>query len=233
MFIGITGNSGSGQTTVAEVFERLGARVCSLDETGHRLMERRQVRSALAKSFCRPEFEHFSGAEIRRQLSDSIFLEQELLTLLESVLHPVMIRWAGLCRSVLDDRPGIWVLEGALLFELGLERHADTVILVSDSLNRVQERLIDRDRIDPEIVLARWAHQWSLSRKRHLADIVVDNSGTLEELTEKAERLYISLTETETGHLLNDQSRNCDRHRDTRNSGSHQKLRRCRERSHG
>lgn len=205
MFIGITGNSGSGQTTVAGVFERLGARVCSLDETGHRLMERRQVRSALAKSFCRPEFEHISGTEIRRQLGDSIFLDQERLTLLESVLHPMMIRWAGICRSTLEGNPGIWVLEGALLFELGLETLVDTVVLVSDSLNRVQERLIERDRIDAEVINARWAHQWPLSRKRHLADIVVDNSGTLEELTEKAERLYISLTETETGYLPNDQ----------------------------
>jgi len=205
MFIGLTGNSGTGQTTVAGVFQKLGARVCSLDETGHRLMDRRQVRSALAKSFYRPEFEHISGALIRRQLADSIFLEQEHLTLLESILHPMMIRWAGLCRSILEGSPGVWVLEGALLFELGLEKLVDTVILVSDSLNRAQERLVDRDRIDTEVVLARWAHQWPLSRKRHLASIVLDNCGTLEELTEKAERLYISLTETETGRLLNDQ----------------------------
>jgi dephospho-CoA kinase len=117
----------------------------------------------------------------------------------------MMIRWAGLCRSVLEGSPGIWVLEGALLFELGLDTLVDMVILVSDSLNRVQERLIDRDRISTDVVVARWAHQWPLSRKRDLADIAVDNCGTLEELTEKAERLYISLTETKTGRLLNDQ----------------------------
>jgi dephospho-CoA kinase len=194
LFIGVTGNSGTGQTTVARVFSAMGAGVCSLDETGHRLLEREVVRYALAKRLYKPELKSMPGSGVRRELSRTAFSSPGTMDAVEEVLHPLMKRWAVLSRSRLEDIEGVWVLEGALIFEMGLEGLFDRVILVRDTMERSAHRLSARDGIGNEVVTARWARQWTLDRKAGLADCVLENSASLDELNEKARRLYISLT---------------------------------------
>ncbi len=194
MFLGVTGNSGTGQTTVAAAFSALGASVCSLDATGHRLLERSSVRSALAKRLYRPDLISMSGPELRAELSHYAFARPDIMEAVEAVLHPLMKRWTFLSRSLLGNREEVWVLEGALIFELNLDGLLDSVVLVSDTEKRSCKRLEKRDGIGRDIVSARWARQLPLGRKKRLADHVIENSGSLDELNEEAQRLYISLT---------------------------------------
>jgi dephospho-CoA kinase len=194
MFLGVTGNSGTGQTTVAAAFSALGASVCSLDATGHRLLERNSVRSALARGLYRPDLISLSGPELRRELSLYAIDRPDVMETVEAVLHPLMKRWAFLSRSLLRNREGVWVLEGALIFEMNLDGLLDSVVLVSDTEERSCKRLEKRDGIGRDIVSARWARQLPINRKKYLADHVIDNSGSLAELNEEAKRLYISLT---------------------------------------
>ena len=194
MFLGVTGNSGTGQSTVAAAFAALGANVCSLDATGHRLLERESIRSVLSMRLYRPDFMSMSGSEVRADLSRSAFAWPDIMEAVEAVLHPLMKRWAMFSRSLLGSLEGVWVLEGALIFEMDLDVLLDSVVLVSDTEERSWKRLAKRDGIDRDIVSKRWARQLPLSRKRCLADHVIENSGSLDELNEEAQRLYISLT---------------------------------------
>jgi dephospho-CoA kinase len=194
MFLGVTGNSGTGQTTVADTFATLGARVCSLDATGHRLLKRNSVRSALAVRLSRPDFMSMSGSEMRAELSRSAFTRTDIMEAVEEVLHPIMRRWALLSRSILENLEGVWVLEGALIFEMGLDGLLDSVVLVCDTEERACKRLEKRDRISSDIVSARWARQLPLSTKRCLAEHVIENRSSLDELIEEARRIYILLT---------------------------------------
>ena len=75
-----------------------------------------------------------------------------------------------------------------------LSQTMDSVILVADTPERASARLQARDGIGSDTVSSRWARQWPIERKRILADHVIENSGTLEELNDSARRLYISLT---------------------------------------
>jgi len=195
MFVGITGNSGTGQSAVAAVFAGMGAVVCSLDGAGHRLLDRKYVRSDLAMKLYRPELTHMTGLSVRTELARSAFTDHGIMEALESVLHPRMRRWASLSRQLLDGSGGVVVLEGALIFELGLDALLDRMVVVTDTERRSAERLRARDGVGPEIVTARWKRQWNLQRKAGLADYVLENRGTLSELNEEAKNLYISLAD--------------------------------------
>ena len=82
-----------------------------------------------------------------------------------------------------------------MIFELGIETVLDTVVVVADTLERVRERVIERDPDRPaDIAESRWRAQWPMQRKIGLADHVIVNDGSLEQLTLSAERLYIALT---------------------------------------
>jgi dephospho-CoA kinase len=193
MFVGITGNSGTGQSAVAAVFAGMGARVCSLDETGHRLLDRQYVRSRLAMVLYRPELTSMTGPCVRAELARSAFADGRVMEALESVMHPRMSRWARLSRRLLEGSGGMSVLEGALLFELGLDSLVDRIVVVTDTERRAAERLRSRNGVGPDTVTARWKRQWNLQRKAGLADYVLENRGTLEELNAEAANLYISL----------------------------------------
>jgi dephospho-CoA kinase len=192
-FLGVTGNSGTGQSTVAGVFGELGARVCSLDAAGHRLLDRFYVRSDLAMRLYRPELTTLSVVRIREELGLRAFRDVGVMDALESVLHPRMKRWASLGRRMLDGEGGVTVLEGALIYELGLDRLLDRVVVVTDTIERAGSRLENRDGVGTDIVSARWQRQWPIERKAGLADFVLENSGSLGELNDAARNLYISL----------------------------------------
>jgi dephospho-CoA kinase len=190
MLLGVTGNSGCGQTTFAAELARCGAGVCSLDNVGHRLLKRPRVAREVGDVLELPGLSDQAPAAIRRRVGERVFGQPEMLRALNSLVHPMMRRWAHLSAARLGGRPGLFVLEGALILELDLAVLLDHLVVVEDTLERCQHRLAARDGADPETVRARWRAQWSLERKRACADAVVRNSGGRQELREQARALY-------------------------------------------
>ncbi len=178
MLVALTGNSGSGASTVAGFWEERGCRVCSLDRTGHRLMEKPRIRAALKV----PGLDRVSGPQARRILRERAFTEPGLLDDINRVMHPVMIRWVAFCAERCRGLPGVWVLEGALVFELGLEKYFDTVVAVVDTPERAVLRIIQRDGVSRRVATARRRRQLPPEIKAGKADLVIRNSGTLEDL---------------------------------------------------
>lgn len=175
--IGITGNSGCGQTTAAEYLNDECAGICSLDMVGHRLLDRHYVISELADAFSRPEFNHMAGKTIRTELRAIVHNDPEAYAVLNAVLHPRMIGWAAQCAQALRKMKGVWILEGALICELGINDLVDFLIVVQDSELRSISRVAARDNISYEDAAERWKVQLPIEYKSRLADAVVINSG--------------------------------------------------------
>jgi len=194
MLLTVTGNSGCGQTTFAAELGRLGARVCSLDRVGHRILSRPAVSAAVAEELGLDGCGDLSPREFRRMVGKRVFADSGSRRRLESILHPRMRRWAHISAGRLHDRRGLWVLEGALVLELGLGELADVIVVVSDTLQRCRLRAAARDGIDPATVEARWAAQWSIRRKESLADVVVANSEGVGRLLARSRALYSELS---------------------------------------
>lgn len=176
--VGITGNSGSGQSTAAGFAAEVCSGVCSLDAVGHRLLDRTYVISDLAMRLCRPDLLRLRGVALRRELGRSAFSDPALLDAVNAVLHPRMIGWARSAAVTLRTLPGLRVLEGALIIELGIAPLLDRLIVVRDTLERSARRVGLRDGIPEAEVARRWSRQLPLETKAEMADWVVDNLGT-------------------------------------------------------
>ncbi len=190
MLLGLTGCSGTGASTVAAVWAEAGASLCSLDRTGHRFLDRKPVKLALERRLDIPGLAGLTGGEIRRKLRETAFTHPGVLHGVNGVLHPRLQRWTAISAGILRNRPGVFVLDAALVFELGLESFTDLTVTVRDTFPRCSERLVIRDGISPEAARGRWERQLDIMEKCRRSNFVIDNSGSLEELKSRAARFY-------------------------------------------
>ena len=132
--IGLTGAPGSGKTAAAAVFGELGAKVIALDKIGHELLGDSGVRGEIREAFSSGVFRIMDGQISRRKLADVVFENPEDLGRLNRILHP---RMSARVRAEVEalrkggsDRTPALVIEGALVFEMGLAELCDHVVLV-------------------------------------------------------------------------------------------------------
>lgn len=193
MLLGVTGNSGCGQSTFAIELSRCGAEVCSLDRVGHRLLERPPVAGRVEEALGLPGLAGQDLDRIRSRVGELVFEHPDRLRTLNSIVHPMMRRWAHIAASRLRPKEGLFVLEGALILELELSPLLDRLVVVRDTMQRCMSRAARRDGTSPETVRARWRAQWSMDRKAAAADFVVRNSGGEGRLRGEARALYSRL----------------------------------------
>lgn len=178
--VGITGNSGCGQSTAAGFIAEYCTGICSLDRIGHRLLSKPYVLRDLAADFSRADLLTMNADRIRSELGRIVFHDPGKMDLLNSILHPRMVKWASMTAAILTGRKGIWVLEGALIYEIGIDRYLDYMIAVEDTIERSAEHLAIRDGISAEYAFRRWNYQLPVHTKSSRADYVVDNSKDLD-----------------------------------------------------
>lgn len=190
MKLGLTGGIGCGKSTAAKMLEANGWRRLDSDAlVGELFAGDGAVRAALAgrwgEAVLTPE-----GVD-RARIAQTVFADEAELRWLEGLLHPrVRERWQG---ALAADPEALWVVEIPLLFEKNLEKHFDFTVCVSVSEAVQQERLAARG-LAPEQVRARIARQLPLAEKRHRADFVLSNTGTLAYLQSQIDALHARLS---------------------------------------
>jgi len=190
MLWGITGCSGTGASTTAGVWKMLGASVCSLDGVGHSFLGSRAVKEALEKKLSINGLAVMSADTVRKELREKAFLMPKMLQSINSVLHPRLVRWVAGSACALNGKTGVFVLDAALIFELHLEKYLDCVVTVTDRLDRVTSRLVQRDGVSPETVSGRWRSQLALEEKAARSHFVIRNADTKDILKMNAEQFY-------------------------------------------
>jgi dephospho-CoA kinase len=193
LLVGLTGGIGSGKSTVARMLEKRGAVVFDADVL---------ARQAVAPGT--PGFEKVverfgpnvlapGGGLDREALASIVFADPAARRDLEAIVHPEVRRmFAEGCEEYRDsDR--VVVFSAPLLVETGMHTAFDLLIVVSAPVATQIERLM-RDRAMPErAVQARIDAQLPLEAKAEVADVLVDNEGTLEDLEGQVDRLWRDL----------------------------------------
>ncbi|AEV16464.1 MAG: dephospho-CoA kinase [Thermus sp.] len=175
IIIGITGNIGSGKSTVARFLRAWGYPVLDLDGLAERARERRK--EELKRLFPGA----FRGEELdRRALAQEVFADPKRLQALEAVLHPEIRRL--LEEEVARLEAPLLFLEIPLLFEKGWEGRLAGTLLVAAPLEVRLERAMARSGLSREEVLARERAQMPEEEKRKRATWVLENTGSLEDL---------------------------------------------------
>ena len=175
LIIGLTGNIGSGKTFVASVFDTLGISIFNADLEARKLYEETSVIENLREIFGDGIFT--SDQDIDRQaLAQIVFKDPLKLARLNELIHP-LVRGKFAAWTVKKDNEPYVIYEAAILMESGHYKELDRVILVTAPEEVRIHRVIKRDGVTKELVLARMANQWEEEQKIPLADFVINNDG--------------------------------------------------------
>lgn len=195
--IGLTGNIASGKSTVMKMLRELGAVTVDADKLVHRLMEPgTPVTQAIVHAFG-PNVLDERGAVNRKALAAIVFRDPEALRRLEAIVHPAVraaiqeeiARW----RTAPNPPPAI-VVEAVKLVEGGQHEIYDSLWLVVADPEVQRRRLIELRGLSPEEAEARLAAQPPLDEKLKLADVVIVNNGSLDDLRRQVEAAWQKTT---------------------------------------
>ena len=188
--IALTGGIGSGKSLAAEYFADLGALVIDADQLARAVIERGttgfdEVVAVFGDSIL------VNGELDRRRLGELIFSDPELKSKLEAIIHPrVRSEFEAAVASLEGDQ--ILVYEIPLLFESGGADRFDTVITVEAKMDERIARLRKKGLHISEIEV-RIAAQATREHRTSIADFVIENSGTEDELLRQVENIWDSL----------------------------------------
>jgi len=197
--VGLTGGLACGKSFVGMALADLGCQLLAADQLGHEvLLPGGEAYGAVVREFGAGVL-GASGEIDRRALAAQVFGKPERLALLNSLVHPPVVRreeeW--LARVAARDPHGIAVVEAAILIETGSYKRFDKLILVTCDLEQQIERSIKRDGTSREEALTRINRQMPLAEKRKFADFVIDTSGTKGETLRQTRAVYESLRRME------------------------------------
>ncbi len=184
--VGLTGGIGSGKSTVAAAFNKLGVGVYIADTEAKRLMrEDEELKSSIIQLFGQKAY--LKGELNRKWISSQVFSDKVLLEKLNAIVHPKV---AEDFASWKIRQKGVYVIkEAAILFENGGYKECDyTILVVAPEEERIL-RVVERDKVSREQVLKRIQHQWDDKEKIPLADFVLTNTN-LQELPDSVSTIH-------------------------------------------
>ncbi len=175
--VGITGNIGSGKTTVSKIFEILGVPVFYADDAAKQVMvEDATLIDALKAEFGKESYFN-DGSLNRKHIAGIVFNNEAELTKLNAIVHPAVFRAFDSWVAGIKNAPYV-VKEAALLFESSSYKMCDKTIMVTAPLDLRINRVMQRDGLSRDEIESRNARQFSEEKKIHLADFVIRNDDT-------------------------------------------------------
>ena len=194
LVIGLTGNFGTGKTTVSQILAELGAVIIDADKLGHELLQSRgqayrDVVVAFGKDILTP-----NGEIDRDKLGQLVFSNATALAQLNRIMHP---RLYTIAQEKIDQyrKRGtrVAVLEAALLIEAGWTPLADQVWVTTAPDGVIVNRLKKQRCLAEEEILARLHSQMPPEEKIKRADAIIDTDCPIDDLKAKVINLWQNL----------------------------------------
>ncbi len=193
MKIGLTGGIGSGKSEVSRRLAERGAVVIDADKIAREVVEPgteglAEIVAAFGDGVLRPD-----GSLDREKLGSIVFSDAAKLTILNGIVHPKV---GTRVQQLLDETPadGVIVYDVPLLAENKLAPTFDQVIVV-DTDDEIRIRRLGETRgMSESDARARIAAQASREERLSIADTVIDNNGTVEDLDRQIDEVWACLT---------------------------------------
>jgi len=192
--VALTGGIASGKSTVADMLRQAGIPVLDSDDIARQAVAPgrpgwQALRENFGEGFFRPD-----GSLDRQALARHVFTRPEARRQLNRLLHPWITQELEHRLAQLESAgEPLVVVEIPLLFELGLEKLYDYVIVVYTNQESQQQRLARRDARTMAEIEGILAAQGSLAEKAARADFVVDNSGSVAASRQQVKKIIAAL----------------------------------------
>jgi dephospho-CoA kinase len=197
--VGLTGGIASGKSTVVRMLVEKGAVVIDHDRLAHIAYEPggpsyEAIVAGFGREILAPD-----GKIDRKKLGAIVFRNPERLKDLNGIVHPVVLSgWEKKLAEIERQNPRAVVISDVpLLIEVGWQKEVDVVLLVYAVPEVQVERVKERNGHTLEEARERLAAQMHMNEKRQYADLVIENSGTLDELQKQVDAMWGRLLELE------------------------------------
>ena len=193
--IGLTGGIGTGKSTASKILKELGAFIFDADKEAKRiLLSNETIKSELISEFG-TDIMTVDGNVDNNKLARVAFQDQEHQLILNTIVHPYVFKEIdkNFDKKLDDGKHDIFVVDAALIYESGADTHMDYVIVITALIKTRMERALARQTLSREEILKRMDLQWSEEDKASLADFVIHNDGSEEELRKNIHAIYTEL----------------------------------------
>jgi len=196
--IGLTGNIGSGKSTVLSMLDQLGAKAIDADDLVHAVMKKgRPVWQAIVDSFG-DEVLTSSGDIDRKTLGSLVFDDHEALDQLENIVHPAVDERFREIIQETDEQ--VIAVEAVKITESGIYPELSALWLVTCAAEERLQRLLETRDVNEEEVRERLRAQMAQEEQAELADVVIDNAGTLQQTWEQVKREWDRIWASKWSH---------------------------------
>ncbi|MBA4608767.1 dephospho-CoA kinase [Aeromicrobium sp. Marseille-Q0843] len=191
--VGLTGGIASGKSTVSGRLAELGAVIIDYDRLAREVVEPGSPALELIAQRFGADVIAADGTLDRPRLGSLVFADPAALKDLEAITHPAIRDLAALREQQAGD--AIVVHDNPLLVEMGAAASCDVVIVV-DAPEDVQiARMVAARGMTDDAARARIAAQASREERRAAADVVIENTGTREQLSARIDEVWKDLVE--------------------------------------
>lgn len=195
LVVGLTGNIGSGKSTVARMLKELGARVIDTDQVARDVVAPGTPALEKITVAFGPQALNPDGTLNRKRVAQIVFNNPQALEQLNKIVHPDII--AKVRQAIIDYKTKggapLLVIEAPLLIEVGLDRLIDELWLVTVDPDTQLARVTARDGSKQE-ALRRMSAQMPQEEKIPLAHRIIDNSTTLDNTKQQVLQLWKQVT---------------------------------------
>ena len=181
MKIAVIGGIGSGKSRVIEYIKELGERVCDCDEIYRELASSEEYIKQVDKAFGVVK----DGVIDKKALSDIVFSDRQQLNKLNALAHPLVFQKV---HKIFEQASSNLYIEVSA-FDIGMKEYFDEIVYVKSLRNNRVERVKSRNSFSEDHILSIMSSQLSDKEMEDVADYVIVNDGSLDELYEQVEHL--------------------------------------------
>ena len=193
--VGLTGGIGSGKSSVSELFFKWGAYIFDADSVAKEILTNNETAQGEIIAEFGTDILDGSGNIDKQKLARIAFQDENHQLRLNTIIHPYVFTEIDSKFDIIlsNKKHEIFVVDAALIYESGADTHMDYIIVVTSHLRLRTQRVMERGGLTREEFLSRLDLQWPDEDKVHMADFVIHNNGTENELLEERDAI---------GHLL-------------------------------
>lgn len=195
LILGLTGNIGCGKSSLSNILKKNKYRVVDADIISREIFDDKSLLESVFNRFG-GHIRNSDGSLDRKALGSIVFNDDNKLIELNNLTHPRIrlniLREIEKSRQIEDK---IVIIDAALLIEGDYLDIVDKLLVVTCNEKVQIERIIKRDNCSKNDALSRINSQMSQEEKSKYGDYIIDNSGTLIELQEKAEKFITYMKE--------------------------------------
>ena len=204
MIIGLTGGIGTGKSTVSNIFRQKGIPVVDTDVIAREVIDYPEVVNEIIRNFGTEILEEETQQEqgqnkfkkkkiSRNKLGQIVFKDEKKVSILNSIMHPLIIKVMKEQTEKLKKDNKIIVADVPLLFEIHLEKEFDITVLVYADKETQIKRIMKRDKRTLEQAEDIINSQMDIEEKKKKSNYIIYNNGDFEKLTEETEKFLKSL----------------------------------------